>query len=128
MDKSEDHLSAPLEAFQISQEDKQWGMLAHLGTLIGAIVPFGNIILPVVMMSMYKDKSEFVTEHAKESLNFQLSLLIYYTIAGISIFVLIGFLLLPLLFVLNIIYVVVAGLKANEGGKYQYPFTIRFVK
>ena len=128
MDTSENHLSSPIEEHAISQDDKQWGMLAHLGAFLGAIVPFGNIIAPLVMMSMYQDKSEFVTRHAKESLNFQLSLLIYYTIAGISIFVLIGFLLLPLVFVFSIVYTVVAGLKANEGKDYQYPFTIRFIK
>ncbi|MGK0389089.1 MAG: putative Tic20 family protein [Maribacter sp.] len=128
MDTSENHLSVPFEEHAISQDDKQWGMLAHLGTFLGAIVPFGNIIAPLVMMSMYQEKSEFVVKHAKEALNFQLSLLIYYTIAGMSIFFLIGFLLLPLVFVFAIIYTVVAGLKANEGEDYQYPFTIRFIK
>jgi uncharacterized Tic20 family protein len=128
MDTSENHLSVPFEEHAISQDDKQWGMLAHLGTFLGAIVPFGNIIAPLVMMSMYQEKSEFVVKHAKEALNFQLSLLIYYTIAGISVFFLIGFLLLPLIFVFAIIYTVVAGLKAQEGEDYQYPFTIRFIK
>jgi uncharacterized Tic20 family protein len=128
MDTSENHLSVPLEEYAISQDDKQWGMLAHLGTFLGGIVPFGNIIAPLVMMSMYQEKSEFVVKHAKEALNFQLSLLIYYTIAGISVFFLIGLLLLPSIFVFAIIYTVVAGLKAQEGEDYQYPFTIRFIK
>lgn len=128
METAEHQLSSPMEEGLLTNDDKQWGMLAHLGTFLGAIVPFGNIIVPIVLMSMYRDKSDFVVEHAKESLNFQISLFIYYTIAAISIFVLIGFLLLPLLFILNVVYVIVAGMKANEGGDYTYPFTIRFVK
>ena len=129
MDTSENHLSVPFEENTISQDDKQWGMLAHFSTLFALVAPVaGAIIPPLVLMSMYQDKSEFVVKHAKEALNFQLSLLIYYTIAGMSIFFLIGILLLPLLFIFSVVYTVVAGLKAQEGEDYQYPFTIRFIK
>lgn len=129
MDTSENHLSVPFEEHAISQDDKQWGMLAHFSTLLALVAPVaGAIIPPLVLMSMYQDKSEFVVKHAKEALNFQLSLLIYYTIAGMSIFFLIGILLLPLLFIFSVVYTVVAGLKAQEGEDYQYPFTIRFIK
>lgn len=128
METSDNHLSSPLEDGVLTSDDKQWGMLAHVGTFLGALIPFGNIIVPLILMSTYKDKSKFVVDHARESLNFQISLIIYYTIAGISIFFLIGFLILPLIFLFNLIYVIVAGLKANEGGDYKYPLTIRFIK
>lgn len=128
METSDHHLSTPLEIESIDSDSKQWGMLAHIGTFVGAILPFGNIIVPIVLMSMYKEKSEFVVTHAKESLNFQISLLLYYFIAGMSIFVLIGIVLLPLVFVFSIIYTIIAGLKANEGEDFKYPLTIRFIK
>ncbi len=112
---------------QLTNDDKQWGMLAHIGTLLGLVVPLGNIVAPLILMSM-SDKSDFVKEHAKESLNFQISLFIYYIIAGISIFILIGIVLLPLLMVLSIVFTIIAGMKANEGSTYRYPFTIRFIK
>lgn len=127
METGEHQLSTPMEDGLLSNDDKQWGMLAHLGTFVGAIVPFGNIIVPILLMSTYKDKSEFVVTHAKESLNFQISLLIYYTIAAISMFVLIGFLLLPLLFIGSVVCTIIAGMKANEGKDYKYPMTIRFI-
>lgn len=129
MDTSENHLSSPIDEYAISQDDKQWGMLAHFSTFLSMVAPVaGAIIPPLVLMSMYQDKSEFVVKHAKEALNFQLSLLIYYTIAGMSLFILVGFIALPLLIIFAIIYTVVAGLKAQEGKDFQYPFTIRFIK
>jgi len=129
METSDHQLATPLEdGVLLSSDDKQRGMLAHIGTFLGAIVPFGNIIVPLILMSTYKGKSAFVVEHSKESLNFQISLLIYYTIAAVSLFVLIGFLLLPLIFILSVVYTIIAGVAANEGKDYKYPLTIRFVK
>ncbi|HKJ33078.1 MAG TPA: DUF4870 domain-containing protein, partial [Balneolales bacterium] len=59
--------------------DRQWAMLCHLGTLTGFVIPFGNIIVPAVIWKMKKDVSPLIDEQGKESLNFQISLLIYYT-------------------------------------------------
>jgi hypothetical protein len=64
----------------------------------------------------------------KESLNFQISLMIYYIAATLLILIIIGFFLLIGLFIFNIITVIIAGIKANEGESYQYPMTIRFIK
>ncbi len=110
------------------KDNKLWGMLAHLSTFIGAVIPVGNVIAPLIMMSYYQDKSEYVHEHAKEALNFQISLLIYYFIAGISVFVFVGFLLIPLIFIVSIILTILAALDANKGKSYRYPLTIRFIK
>jgi uncharacterized Tic20 family protein len=63
--------------------------------LAGYVVPFGNIIGPLVVWLTKKDESAFVAEHARQALNFQISMTIYFILAALSMLVLIGFLLLP---------------------------------
>lgn len=75
-----------------------------------------------------KDESVFLAEHAKEALNFQISLCIYFTVAILLCFVLIGLLLVPVLFVFALVVVMMmAGFKANGGQAYRYPLCIRFL-
>jgi hypothetical protein len=76
---------------------------------------------------MKRGDSPEIDAHGKESLNFQLSMLIYDAIAGILCIILIGIPILILLWVVNTVLVIVASLKASEGKFYRYPFTIRFL-
>jgi hypothetical protein len=76
---------------------------------------------------MKRADSPEIDAHGKESLNFQLSMLIYNVIAGILCIILIGIPILILLYLLNIIFVIVASIKASEGQLYRYPITIRFL-
>lgn len=111
------------------KEERTWAMFCHLAALAKYVLPaFGNIIGPLVIWLIKKDQSWFVDDQGKESLNFQISMTIYLIIAGISIFVLIGIVLFPLLLILDLIFVVIAAIKANEGVPYRYPLTIRFIK
>ncbi|HZS04450.1 MAG TPA: DUF4870 domain-containing protein [Blastocatellia bacterium] len=112
----------------ITQDERTFGMLAHLSALSGYIIPFGNIIGPLVIWLIKKDQSRFVDDQGKESLNFQISVTIYAIIAGLSILVLVGILLLPAVALFGLIMTIIAGIKANEGVPYRYPLTIRFIK
>jgi len=108
--------------------DKNWALMAHLGTLIGYVVGVGNFIVPLAIWLSKKDESDFITEHAKESLNFQLSVFIYLIISAMLSIVLIGIPILFGLVITNIVCVVLASMKADKGEFYRYPITIRFVK
>lgn len=110
-----------------SISEKQWILLSHLGTLIGFFVPFGNIIVPLVIYSMKKDYP-LIRAHSRNSLNFQLSITIYVIIAGILIILLVGVALLAILAMLQLIFVIVATVKADKNELYHYPLTIEFVK
>lgn len=117
-----------------SQEDRTWAMAAHLGSLVTAWFAFGFIAPLVVMIA--KSDSPFVRRHAAESLNFQLSMLIYSVVGGIvaTIVIVLTFgiaalLVAPLVLIILIAVLVVviqATVKANNGEYYRYPFTIRF--
>jgi len=113
---------------QLQKEEKTWGMLAHLGIFSGHFIPFGNIIAPLVIWLVKKDESDYVAYHGKESLNFQISITIYMIVSVILALLLIGFILVAVLWVFNLVMVIIAGIKANEGERYRYPLTIRFVK
>ena len=76
---------------------------------------------------MKRGDSPEIDAHGKESLNFQLSMLIYDVVAGILCVILIGIPILILLWVANTVLVIVASLKASEGRFYRYPITIRFL-
>jgi len=115
-------------AAMTQKEERQWAMLSHFGTFSAFLIPLGNIIVPLVIWQVKKGESSFTVEHSKESLNFQISLMIYYIAATLLILIIIGFVLLIGLFIFNIITVIIAGISANEGKSYQYPMTIRFIK
>lgn len=110
------------------QEERTWGMLCHLSALSGYVVPaIGWILGPLICWLLKKDASPFVDDQGKESLNFQISCLIYSIIAALSIFVLVGFVLLPAVAIFCIVEVILASVAANNGRAYRYPLTIRFI-
>ena len=119
----------PLPQTPPTPATRTWIVACHASSLLGFFVPAGGHILPpLIVWLMKRGDSTEVDEHGRESLNFQLSMLIYSIIAGILMFVLIGFILLPLVHVLNVVFVIIASLRASEGQLYRYPLTIRFLK
>jgi uncharacterized Tic20 family protein len=112
----------------ISKDDRMWGMLCHFGAYGGHLIPFGNIIIPLIIWIVKRETSSFVDYHGKESLNFQITIFIYFTIAFVLAFLLVGFLLMIPLWIFSLVMVLIAGMKANEGQLYHYPITIRFIK
>lgn len=111
----------------MSLEEKNWAMACHLSALIGWVFPLGWILGPLVVWLLRRTVYPFVDEQGKEALNFHISLLIYGIIAGVLCFVFIGFLLLPILGILQIVFVIIAAIKASNGDHYRYPLTIRFI-
>lgn len=108
---------------------RNWAMLCHLASLVGFVGPvFGHILGPLVVWLIKKDEHPFIDEHGKESLNFQISMMIYSVAAIPTLCIFIGFFLLPLLVVLDAVFAIIAAIKASSGEHYRYPLTIRFVK
>ena len=116
-------------------------VLCHAIALAGGFVPgVGHIIGPLIIWLLKKDEYPEVDDQGKESLNFQISMLIYTVALGalffVLIWVLVGFLLLPFfgllylldLWVANLVLVIMASIKASEGKLYRYPLTIRLIK
>jgi uncharacterized Tic20 family protein len=103
-------------------------VLCHASALLGVFFHFlGHIFGPLIVWLVKRGESPEIDAHGKESLNFQLSMLIYDVVAGILCVILIGIPILILLWLANTVLVIVASLKASEGKFYCYPFTIRFL-
>ena len=112
----------------MEKDEKMWGMLCHLSTFAAFIgVPFGNIIAPLIIWLIKKEESPFVDHHGKEALNFQISMTIYSIVAALLCFVFVGFILLPVVIIADIVLTIIASVRANAGEMYVYPYTIRFI-
>lgn len=106
----------------VSSEERNLALLSHvLCIIIG-------IIAPLIIWLIKKDESAYVADHAKESLNFQISMIIYSFVAGILCFAVIGFVLLPLIGLFALVCIIIATVRASKGQMYEYPLTIRLVK
>ncbi len=125
----------PAKSSSTTSQENLWPMLCHLAALAGLIIPFGNIIGPLVVWLVKKDEMPIVNEYGKESLNFQITATIYMIglviVATILSFIAIGVLLFPLVGLVglaDLVLVIIATVQANKGVAYHYPLSIRFIK
>ncbi len=150
----------------LTTHQKNLAAIMHLSTFSKFFIPLGNFILPLILWTMNKDKSEFVDQHGKQAINFQLSILLYaiaaiiiaipiflYAFAknfpeelimnnhhiyidgndlhnaeGFIIFGLLAAIIAVTVFIIEIVLVITAMTKANNGEAYKYPLTINFIK
>ena len=111
------------------KQERMWGMLCHLTALTAfAGIPFGHLLGPLVVWLMKKNESPFVDEQGKESLNFQISMTIYLIISGILTFVFIGVIFVGILVITELVLVITASVKINNGESFQYPLNLHFIK
>jgi hypothetical protein len=114
---------------EVNKDARMWAMICHLAALAGLVVPVvGCIIGPLIVWQVKKEEFPFVDEQGKEAVNFQISMLIYGIVAGLLCFVCIGVVLLPAVAIFDIVFLLIAAVKANNGEHYRYPLTIRFIK
>ena len=82
---------------------------------------------PLLVLLIKGNDSPFIRRHAVESLNFQLNALVLTVVFALLIFVLIGFVLLPLYGIFYVIVVIIGTVRAGQGEDYRYPLTVRVV-
>ncbi|MEN3001791.1 MAG: DUF4870 domain-containing protein [Armatimonadota bacterium] len=107
----------------LTADERLWAMLAHLSALLGYVVVLGQYIAPLVIYLVYREHSRFVAFHALQALYFQLALLILWVIVFILTFITCGlgviFALVPI--VLNLVFVLIAAIRAYNGEWYELP-------
>lgn len=104
-----------------TSDEKTMAILSHILCLVA------GFIAPLIIYLVKKD-SPYVQAHAKEALNFQLTMILAYIVSAILILVLIGILLIWALIIANLVLIIIATIRASENKLYKYPFTIRFIK
>jgi len=114
---------------EVSKDARTWAMFCHLAGLAGYVMPIvGNIVGPLIFWQIKKDEYLFVDEQGKEAVNFQISMTLYALISIPLTAICIGLFLLAAVVVVDLVFLVVAAVKANNGQSYHYPLTIRFIK
>jgi len=114
--------------FSNAQEERNWAMFCHLSALSMCIIPFGNIIGPLVLWSMKKDYSALVDREGKKAINFQLSWTIYMFVSAIMIILVVGIFFLIALALLNLVVILYATIKTINNEDFEYPLSIQFLK
>jgi uncharacterized protein len=104
-----------------SSDDKNIAVITHITGIFFSIFP------GLIVWLLKKDESPYISEQAREALNFQISLLIAYFISCVLMFILIGFLLIGLVWLANIIFSIIAAVAVSKGENYRYPFSLRLI-
>ena len=128
-----------LQSAAPSQSDRQWAAAAHGAALLAALLTswvagVAGAIAALAVWMLVRDKSAFAAEHAKEAVNFNLSMFVYAAISVVVVIFTLGIGLLvavPLWLVMALAWIVctlIAAFKAYDGQTYRYPLTIRLFK
>lgn len=104
-------------------DDKNLAMLTHLSGFLF------SIIVPLIVWLINKDRSDktYLVTESKEALNFQLTVLLGYVICWILTIILIGAFLHVVLWILNIVFCILAAVRVSQTGSYRYPFALRLI-
>jgi hypothetical protein len=104
-----------------SKDDCNIAMLAHLLGIFFGFVP------SLVIWLIKKDDSAFISQEAKEALNFQITLMIGFFVAGALTVILIGIFLFPVLWILDVVFCIMGAVAVSKGQGYRYPFALRLI-
>lgn len=110
------------------RDEKIWAMFCHLSSFIIFLIPFfGNIIGPLIIWMIKKEEFPLVNDQGKESINFQISMTIYFFASILLSFIAIGIPIMIAILFFDPIMTIIAAIRACEGARYRYPFTVRFI-
>lgn len=126
-EKKKPEAKSSTQAPQPDKDEKMWAMLCHISTVIGFVIPFGNVLAPLVIWLIKKDEYPLVNDQGKEAVNFQITMTIAILISAFLTIILIGIPLLIALAIAWIVLTVIAAMKAFEGEKYRYPYAVRLI-
>lgn len=119
----------PVVPESLSEDERTWGMIAHFSALAFFVLPpIGGVVGPLIVWVLKKQQYQFASEAAKESINFNIAVLIGYAVCAVLAFVFVGLVLGFALFLYWLVMTIVAGVKASEGIHYRHRFTLRLVK
>ena len=102
-------------------EEKLWAIGAHLGPLVI------GVFAPLIVWLVFRDRSAYLDRSGKEALNMQISFLIYFIVAGFSLILLVGLVLLPVVGITWLVLMIVATIKVADLEDYRYPLIFRLV-
>jgi uncharacterized Tic20 family protein len=112
----------------LTETERTWAMLCHLSALSGFFFPFGAIIGPLICWLLKRDESVWVYMNGRNSLNFQLSMLLYMVLAIPLVFIIVGIPIIVFLGILKVICTIIASIRTSNGESFKYPLVIPFIQ
>lgn len=110
-----------------SADFRRWAMILHFSQFSGLVVPYAGFIVPILIWQLKKEEFPSLDAHGKMVTNWIISEFIYSVIAAVLCFVLIGFLMFPVIIGMSIIFPIIGGIRASEGKLWNYPLTINIL-
>jgi uncharacterized Tic20 family protein len=104
-----------------SNDDKNIATITHLGGTVFTFVP------ALIVWILKKDDSAYISDQSREALNFQITMVLAYMLAGLLSWILIGLIFFPIIWVLNIVFCIIAAISTSKGESYRYPFSLRLI-
>ena len=104
-----------------SNDDKNIATITHIGGTVFSFVP------ALIVWILKKDENPYIEDQAKEALNFQITMVLAYMLAGVLSWILIGLIFFPIIWVLNIVFCIIAAISTSKGETYRYPFALRLI-
>ncbi|MCP4763740.1 MAG: DUF4870 domain-containing protein [archaeon] len=103
---------------------------------MGVLIPLGNIIGPLIVWLFARRRSDFINQHGKETINFQLSMTIwcillpvlFFSIAFHIVVLFTGAIIGLWFLIFYIMQTINSSVEAKKGAHYRYPLTIRLIK
>ena len=111
----------------LTPDERTWGGAAHWSALVAALFGGLSFLGPLIVLLVKGNDSPWIRRQSVESLNFQISILIYAIVSAILIIVLVGLILLPIVGIFWLVFTIIGSVKASNGEDYRYPLTIRMV-
>ncbi len=112
----------------LTETERNWAMFCHLSAFAGFFFPFGAIIGPLICWLSRRDESSWVNVNGRNSMNFQLSILLYIVLAIPLCFIVIGIPIILGLLTLKVVCIIIASIKASKGENFRYPLVIPFIQ
>lgn len=114
-------MNAELEVIVPSNDEKNIATVTHLGGTVFSFLP------ALIVWILKKDDSAYLSDQAKEALNFQITVLLAYIAAGVLSWILIGLLFFPIIWIVNIVFCIIAAIATSKGETYRYPLCLRLI-
>ena len=112
-----------------SSQERNWAVFCHLAALSGAVSEgVGCLLGPLIIWMLKKDQMPFVADQGREALNFQITVLIGLVLAFLLRVLVIGYALLALIVLFDLVCVIIGAIKASEGVAFRYPINLRLIK
>jgi hypothetical protein len=110
-----------------TRDERQWAMLCHMSAMLMYLTVIGGFIGPLILWLLKRDEMPLVADQGRETLNFQITVLVSLAVAGLLMFIVIGIPIFIGIIVYHFAFTIIAAVKASEGVAYRYPYCWRLI-